>query len=99
MSNIVRRAVGRLCTSQRFLDGLAELIAVELVRELRTEYGGDYIYITKTTSLREKEERNAMLRSLFTGNNYPEVSKLSGLSTRQVRLICANTKTRLDGNG
>lgn len=93
MSKVIRTAASRLVRSEAFLNVLETLVATELERQLRAEAGGEHIYITKTTCLQERAERDELIRHCFTGNNVPFLSKKFGLGRQQIYRILKKSLT------
>lgn len=94
MSKMIRTAAARLVRSDSFLNVLEELVAVEMERQLRAEAGGESIYISKTTCAQERAERDDLIRSCFTGDNVPFLSKKFGLTTQHVYRILKKRNMR-----
>lgn len=88
MSSKIRSATERVIRSKAFLDTFCTLVAVELERQLRTESGGESIYISKTSCAAERQERDLLIWSCFTGNNIDYLSKRFGLTPQHIRRIC-----------
>lgn len=89
MSDKIRRVALNLVRSQSFLDTMTNLVAAELERQLRAEAGGEYIYVAKFCKKADRETRNELIRSRFTGNNWAELSKDFGMTPRNLRNICS----------
>jgi Mor family transcriptional regulator len=87
MSKVIYRAAARLVRSESFLKVLEQLVAVEMERQLRAEAAGENIYISKTTCMQERAERDALIRDCFTGDNIKFLSGKFGLTTQHVYRI------------
>lgn len=65
---------------------LAELIGIDVYRELVRVYGGTSVYIPKPESI-EKAVRDKIINEEFDGANYKELAKKYGLTEAWVRII------------
>jgi Mor family transcriptional regulator len=65
-----------------------KMATMEFERHLRKEAGGESIFVSKTTCLEERRERNELIRECFTGNNVDFLSEKFGLTRRHIRRIC-----------
>ena len=68
---------------------IAEIIGIEKYIELTKTFGGDNIYIQKYSEVC-KIQRNAEIRSKFTGYNSEELAKEYDLTERYVRQLCSD---------
>ncbi len=87
MSKVIHLAAARVVRSESFLQVLEQLVAVEMERQLRAEAGGENIYISKTTCMKERAERDALIRDCFTGDNVKFLSEKFGLTSQQIYRI------------
>ena len=87
MSKQIRTAAARLVRSDAFLNTLEQLVATEMERQLRAAAGGENIYISKTTCMEERAERDELIRRCFTGNNVKFLSEKFGLTTQHIYRI------------
>lgn len=87
MSKVIHRAAARLVRSESFLQVLEQLVAVEMERQLRAEAGGENIYISKTTCMAERAERDALIRECFSGDNVDFLVKRFGLTSQHIYRI------------
>lgn len=67
-----------------------DLAAQMLVRRVGERLAGQAVYVA--TSRAKKDKRDQELRRRFTGNNFAELARDSGLSERQVRNIVASPR-------
>lgn len=68
-------------------ESLSEHLALEIEKQLRMRYAGDRLYVAKTGSKSDKEERNELIRAQFDGRNHEAIATRYHLTVRQVRRI------------
>lgn len=74
-----------------FEAGLNELnVPCELIKKIINFFGGEMIYIPK--KIKHTKQRNDEIKAKFSGDNYRELAKEHGLTTRQIRIIVDKTK-------
>lgn len=66
---------------------IAEVIGVEAYLELTREFGGTSIYIAKAEGIKNRFERDKMIREEFNGYNAKELALKYGLSEVWIRSI------------
>ena len=73
---------------------IADSVGIEaanvIVSKLCKEFGGEMIYIP--TKRATTTRRNSIIKAKFSGDNYRELAREYGLSTRYVRHIVATYK-------
>lgn len=79
----LRNDLRRLLVTEMQLAGeQANAVALAVADYLRSNYGGDALYIPKEDSL---DARDMEMWETFNGTNYDEVGRKFGLTGRQVR--------------
>lgn len=68
--------------------GFADLVGLDIFKELVRKCGGTYMYIPKEDNI-TRPARNAMIKAEFTGSNIRELAKKYQLSEVQIRSIVA----------
>lgn len=86
-SSVFRKVARSVVDSPEFDELLVSMIAQHLEERLRAEFAGESIYIPKTSSKNNKQTRNELIRSAFTGNNWEFLTKKFGLCERHLRRI------------
>lgn len=84
---ISRQIARKIVRSEAFLNQVEAIVDEQIRRALQESAGGSSVYIPKGVGRDEKNERNRMLLSKFTGDNFAQLSAEFNLSPRQVRRI------------
>jgi Mor family transcriptional regulator len=64
-----------------------KMATMEFERHLRKEAGGESIFVSKTTCLEERKERNELIKQCWTGTNIDFLSDKFGLTRQQIYRI------------
>lgn len=87
MSDFIKDLAKRVVQHPAFTKAVADVVATVLEEQLRTNLGGEKIYIPKVGGSQSRAERDGLIRSQFTGSNYAELAKRFSLTLRQIRRI------------
>ena len=87
MSIFYREIARHILLSPTFVESMTAVMAVEIERQIKANAGGDRLWIPKTSSREDLQERNRMIRAQFNGRNHAALASAFNLCERQVRKI------------
>jgi Mor family transcriptional regulator len=70
----VLELIRQIVLAAQLPESLSEHLALEIEKQLRMRYAGDRLYVAKTGSKSDKEERNELIRAQFDGRNHEAIA-------------------------